>query len=174
MTHIRLARVVIEIDGTAEINPADDSETVFVRERRDFDRTAIGSFVFPGHGVGRRHRRALIIKIVACAVLVRRHTLAFVNEVACARLRFGGMIVVGEAVEALAENFPDEQAAARLHLTDVTGRIGVTPRIVTDGLVAKLRAFIERQPVVGAGKLFFLGTIHASASMLHSRQCDYI
>src|SRR5678815_2466353 len=66
------------------------------------------------------------------------------------------MVIIGEAIEPLAENFPDEQTAARLHFANVAGGVRIAPGIVADRLVAEFGPFIEGQAIIGAGKFSVL------------------
>ena len=58
---------------------------------------------------------------------------------------FHRMVVVAEAVEAGAEDFPDEQAAPRLEHANIARRVGVPPRAV-DRLVAEAPGVVHCQP----------------------------
>ena len=75
-----LGGVPVEIDGTAEIDPADEGEAVFVAERRDIDGAVVRRFPCAGDGVRRWHRIAGKIEIVRRAGAIGRHGLAFVSK----------------------------------------------------------------------------------------------
>src|SRR5262245_40102701 len=63
------------------------------------------------------------------------------------------MIVVVEAIQPLAVDFPDEQAAAGLETPDIARGVGIAPAIPAGRwLVAEFGPFVHGQPVVRAGK----------------------
>ena len=78
---IRIARVVIEIDGTAQINPAHDGKAILIGERCDLDPASVRSFVIASDGVWRRHGCALVIDVVAGAIPVSGHAFALVDVI---------------------------------------------------------------------------------------------
>ena len=47
-----------------------------------------------------------------------------------------------------------------MQLADVARGVGIAPRGVADGFVAKLRAFVDGETKVGAGKLAAVGNVY--------------
>ena len=163
---LRLRRVIIQIDGATQVDPADERALVFIGQRGHLDRLAVGVLVGPGDGFGRRHGIAIIDQVRAVLVLVRvRHRLALERQcVGVAGDRFVREVLVVPAVGAPAEDFPDQQAAARLEHADVAGSVGLPPlAVVNGGLVAVLRFLVGGQPEVGAGHLADVGNVHRLA-----------
>src|SRR6185312_11617582 len=108
------------------------------------------------HGTFRRHPRPDEIEIGLRFVPGEIDFLAVVLQLAVARLGFRRMVVVGETIEALAVNLPDEQAAPRLELADIARGIWITPRIPAGRLDAEFGAFIQGEAVIGGGELAVL------------------
>ena len=98
-------------------------------------------------GVRRRHQAAGEIEVQPRRGSSARSTgLPVVHERRRAPgFDLGRMVVVREAVEPLAEDLPDEQAAARLELADVARGVRIAPAVVADRLVAELGPLVQRQ-----------------------------
>src|SRR5699024_864101 len=79
--------------------------------------------------------------------------LSLLREVARAGLGLGRVVVIGEAVEAGAEDLPDEKAAAGLHPANDARGVRITPTVIANRLVAELRPLVQGDAVVGAGEL---------------------
>src|SRR5262249_33661921 len=117
------------------------------------DLLAVWRGEFTGHGLWRRHDASGKDQIRLGFVPVRVHSLALPYEGSGPRLGFEGVVAILEAVQALAEYLPDQQAAARLELADGARGLQVAPAVPADRLVAKLGAVVHSQAVVGAREI---------------------
>ena len=72
--------------------------------------------------------------------------------------RLGREVVVRPAVGAAAEDFPDQQAAARLKHADISRGVGIPPR-ADQGRPAEAAGVVHRQPIIGAGHVVGVGEI---------------
>ena len=121
---IRVLRIGA-VDGTAEVDPADQGELVLVAQRRDLDELAVRSLVRAGHRFRRRHDAAGVIDVHPLAVTV----VAPVDDVLLVVVieRRAWDVLVAEAVEPLAVHLPDQRAAPRLERRRILDQAGVGP-----------------------------------------------
>lgn len=98
---------------------------------------------------------------------------SFVVERAVARCEFGRMIVIAEAIEPPAINFPNQQAAARLKFANISRGVCITPALPPWWFVTELSALILQKPrdKPPRAKLFF-GMENRPLTLGHSPDPD--
>ncbi len=167
---VGMGRIVIEVDGATQIDPAHQGQAVLVAQWGNLDLLAARSLVSPRYRFRRRHGGAGVIEVGAVAVLrrIRDRVALPVQRIGVAGDRFRREIVVAPAVGAPAENLPRQQAAARLELADVARGIGLPPTtVVDDRLVAELRLVVQRQAVVRARNAPDIRDVHRAVVIKH-------
>src|SRR5262249_54093023 len=116
-----LRRVIIQVDRTAQVDPAINGPSILVAQRSDLDLVAIGPQVGAGHRLRRRHDTARVAHDRTLATVRRAgDRLPFQPQgIGIAWHRFDREVIVAETIRALAEDLPDQQAAPRLQRPDV-------------------------------------------------------
>ena len=115
-----LCRVVVEVDRAAQVDPAHQRPPVLVAQRLDLARL---------HRLRRRHRRCRCSRGRQRCLFFCRSTGLPLQTQRAASPGFvsDGRSSLREAVEPLAEDLPDQQAAPRLELADVARGVAGSP-----------------------------------------------